>query len=180
MAWDILKTQRLVLRNYRLEDWSRVHLYASIPEFSRFEMWGPNSEDDTKKFIADMVAEAASAPRYKFNFAVCLKDSDLLIGGCGVRLESQSSRVANLGWAINPAFQGQGYAPEAARELIRFGFHELGLQVIYATCDARNSASIRVMEKLAMPRVGHLTGDKLQKGYLRDTLRFELIKGSAS
>lgn len=173
-----LETQRLVLRNYCAEDWLRVHGYASIPEFSRFEMWGPNSEADTKKFITEMLAEAASRPRYKFNFAVCLRDSGLLIGGCGIRLESQASRVANLGWAISPEFQGRGYAPEAALELIRFGFAELDLQVIYATCDARNSASIRVMEKLAMPKVGHLTADKMQKGYLRDTLRFELIKGS--
>ncbi len=77
---------------------------------------------------------------------------------------------------MNPDFQSKGYATEAAVALIRFGFEQLQLEVIYATCDARNSASFRVMEKLGMQRVGLLKGDRMQKGHMRDTLRYELIR----
>lgn len=171
-----LETERLVLRNYKIEDWERVHVYGSVPEFSQYELWGPNTVEDTKKFVSDMSAQADSKDRYKFDFAVCLKEDGLLIGGCGIRRESQSSCIANLGWAINPEFQNQGFATEAAGALIRFGFDELGLTVIYATCDTRNASSSRVMGKLKMNRVGYIKGDKIQKGHLRDTIRYELVR----
>lgn len=170
------ETQRLLLRNHRAEDWERVHIYAAAPEFSRFELWGPNSVEDTKKFISEMVSQAMQKDRYKFDLAVCTKENGLLIGGCGIRRESQNSCVANLGWAINPEFQGKGYATEAARCLIQFGFDLLQLRVIYATCDTRNIASVKVMEKVGMSCVGHLIGDKMQKGHLRDSFRYELNK----
>jgi ribosomal-protein-alanine N-acetyltransferase len=171
-----LETQQLILRNYCSEDWEQIHIYGSIPEFSQYELWGPNTVEDTKKFVAEMLSQSDQEDRYKFDFAVCLKENGLLIGGCGIRRESQSSSIANLGWAINPDFQNKGYATEAARKLIQFGFDQLQLHVIYATCDTRNIPSFRIMEKLKMKRVGHLKSDKLQKGQLRDTFRYELNK----
>lgn len=170
-----IETSRLILRNYRTDDWHRVHIYAASPEFSQFELWGPNAAEDTQKFVNDMVLQATEQERYKFDLAVCLKETELLIGGCGIRREATASCVANLGWAINPDFQSQGLATEAAQALIDFGFSKLGLMLIYATCDARNFASAKVMEKLKMKQSGLIEGDILQKGHLRDTLRFELI-----
>lgn len=169
-----LETDRFLLRNYEHSDWERVHLYGADPDFSKYELWGPNSIEDTQKFIADMVEQAASTPRYKFDFAICLKDSGLLIGGCGIRRETEMSKVASLGWAINPEFQSMGYATEAAKALIKFGFEKLNLSVIYATCDTRNNASFRVMEKIGMKRVGFIKGTIEVKGYIRDSYRYEM------
>lgn len=173
-----LTTARLQLRNYRTEDWERVHIYGADPGFSKYEMWGPNNVDDTHKFVAEMVAQTQSKPRYKYDLAVCLKAADLLIGGCGIRRETELSQVANLGWAINPEFQNMGYATEAARALIEFGFLKLDLALIYATCDTRNTASYKVMEKLGMKRVGVIKGTKEVKGYIRDSYRYELLPGN--
>lgn len=170
-------TERLRLRAYRAEDWERVHIYGADPDFSKYELWGPNSIEDTHKFVGEMVSQASSSPRFKFDFAVCLKESDLLIGGCGIRREAEESLVANLGWAINSEFQGRGYATEAARSLIQFGFGQLRLSVIYATCDTRNTPSYKVMEKLKMRRVGFIKGTKEVKGHIRDSYRYELSPG---
>ncbi len=168
-------TERLLLRNYKPEDWERIHLYAADPEFSKYELWGPNTLDDSHKFVTEMIQQASVNPRYQFNFAVCLKESNLLIGGCGLRRETESSQVANLGWAIYPEFQNKGYATEAANALLEFGFQELKLAVIYATCDTRNTPSYKVMEKLGMKRVGVIKGTKEIKGHMRDTYRYELL-----
>ena len=157
-----------------MDDFQRVHLYGSDPEFTQFETWGPNTEEDTRNFLLKMISQADQDPRYEFDFAVCLKDSGLLIGGCGLRRESQKSLVANMGWAINPEFQGQGLATEAAGALLDFGFNQLHLALIYATCDARNVASARVMEKQRMKRVGVLEKDRVVKGQWRTTLRYEI------
>lgn len=169
-------TERLLLREYKAEDWERVHLYGSDPDFSKYELWGPNTLEDTHKFVADMIQQSVANPRYKFEFAVCLKDSGLLIGGCGIRRESESSQVANLGWAINPEFQNKGYATEAAKVLVEFGQCELNLSVIYATCDSRNASSYKVMEKLGMTRVDFIRGIKEVKGHVRDSYRYEFKK----
>jgi len=174
-----ITTERLILRNYKIEDWERVHIYGSDPDFSKYELWGPNTLEDTHKFIAEMAQQTEANPQYKFDFAVCLKDSGLLIGGCGIRQETESSQVANLGWAINPEFQKKGYATEAARALIEFGFKKLNLSLIYATCDTRNLPSYKVMEKLGMKKVGLIKGTKEIKGHLRDSFRYEILPSPA-
>ena len=171
-----LTTNRLSLRNYMPHDWERVHLYASEPEFSKYEFWGPNSVEDTQKFIADMVHQANTASRFRFDLAICLQENDLLIGGCGIRRETEFCQVANLGWAVNPDFQNKGYATETAFALIDFGFQKLKLSVIYATCDTRNAASFKVMEKIGMKRVGLIKGNKEVKGYVRNSYRYEIWK----
>lgn len=169
-----LITQRLKLRPYQISDWERVHIYGSNPDFSKYEVWGPNSVQDSQTFVADMVQLSKEEPQYKYEFAVCLKENDLLIGGCGIRQETETSRVAHLGWAINPEFQNKGIATEAAQALIDFGFNKLKLAVIYATCDTRNIASYKVMEKLKMTKVGFIKGTKLIKGHMRDSYRYEI------
>lgn len=175
-----LTTERLLLRRYKTEDWERVHIYGSDPDFSKYELWGPNTLDDTHKFVAEMVQQTETNPRYKFDFAVCLKENELLIGGCGIRRETELSQVANLGWAINPEFQRKGYATEAARALIEYGFQRLNLSVIYATCDTRNAPSYKVMEKLGMKKVGFIKGTKEVKGRVRDSYRYEILPSRAN
>jgi ribosomal-protein-alanine N-acetyltransferase len=169
-----IETARLILRDFRSEDWVRVHAYASIPEFSQYESWGPNTVEQTKIFVAEMMANAVQRDRREFGLAICRKSDGLLIGGCDLRNPDPTSRTGALGWAIHPDFQNQGFATEAAQALIRFGFEQLALLTIYATCDTRNLASARVMEKLKMQRVALIKGDKMQKGYLRDSYRYEL------
>ncbi len=174
-----LTTERLLLRQYKIEDWERVHIYGSDPDFSKYELWGPNTLEDTHKFVAEMVQQTETNPHYKFDFAVCLKENGSLIGGCGIRRASELSQVANLGWAINPEFQRKGYATEAARALIEYGFQKLNLSVIYATCDTRNAPSYKVMEKLGMKKVGFTKGTKEVKGHVRDSYRYEILHSQA-
>ncbi|MCB0421286.1 MAG: GNAT family N-acetyltransferase [Bdellovibrionales bacterium] len=173
-----IQSERLILREYVKEDWETVHLYGSIPEFSQYEMWGPNTEEDTKNFIADAMIKASISPRFEYELAVCLKEKNLQIGGCGIRRDSESSYVANLGWAIHPQFQNKGFATEAAAALIQVGFQQLNLAVIYATCDTRNIASFKVMEKLGMQRVGKLQGNRRIEGKILDSYRYEILPKS--
>ena len=96
-----ISTERLQLRNYRLDDWQQVHIYGSNSDFSKYEIWGPNTVEETQKFVSEMALQSNDQLRFKFDYAVCLKENGLLIGGCGLRRETELSQVANLGWAIN-------------------------------------------------------------------------------
>lgn len=169
-----LQTPRLILRPYRPEDWEAIHRYAAIPDFSQYDVWGPNTEADTKKFVADCIGQLSQNPVQRYELAVELKADESLIGGCGLKRSLQDSGLAGLGYAINPDFQRQGYATEAALALIRFGFEELGLSLVYAECDTRNLSSRRVMEKAGMKLATVLDRHKVIKGVMTDSYRYEI------
>lgn len=85
-----------------------------------------------------------------------------------------------MGWSFHPAYQGRGYATEAARVLLAYAFNKRGLRRVTSDCDARNAASLRLMERLGMRREGHLrqsrlTGDEWHDEYLYALLRDEWL-----
>src|SRR5580704_5020348 len=109
----MIETQRLLLRPYQSEDWAQVHFYAALPDFSRFEVWGPNSIEDTKRFVAACIANMSERPILAYQLAVIQKDAQRLIGGVTLRRKNAQAQEALLGYAIHPDFQRAGYATEA-------------------------------------------------------------------
>ncbi|MCW2855706.1 MAG: GCN5-related N-acetyltransferase [Marmoricola sp.] len=70
---------------------------------------------------------------------------------------------AELGWCLDPAVEGHGYGTEAATELIRICFAELGLRRVTAACFADNEPSWRLMERIGMRREAHNVADSLHR-----------------
>jgi ribosomal-protein-alanine N-acetyltransferase len=168
------ETQRLLLRPYRHEDWRDIHRYASLPDFSRYDVWGPNSAEDTKAFVAFCIAQLAAVPISRYDFAVAVKPDGVVIGGCTLKLDDGDGSAAGLGYAINPAYQGRGFATEVASALIGFAFAELDLSEVYAECDTRNLASRRVMEKVGMQLVTVILRHQEIRGIMTDTYRYAI------
>jgi ribosomal-protein-alanine N-acetyltransferase len=175
----IIESSRLYLRDFRKSDFTAVHEYGSIPEFSQYEQWGPNTEPHSLNFIIEAIKKASHIPRYDYELAVILKSTEQLIGSAHIAKDTQESRVGNIGYAINPKFQNQGYATEVARSLIDFGFKSLNLLVIYATCDTRNISSYKVLEKSGMHKVGHTIGDRQIRGQIYDSFRYEIYAANS-
>lgn len=174
----MIHTLRTVLRPYVPDDWERVHLYASIPEFSQYDVWGPNSVTDTKRFIEERIAAANAQPLLRFEMAVVLPDEDVLIGGCGLKLQDAAATEGSLGYAINPDFQKSGYATEVALALINFAFGGLRLDQVYAECDTRNEASRRVMEKAGMRESSIIRDHRQVKGRMTDSYRYVIQRNA--
>jgi RimJ/RimL family protein N-acetyltransferase len=169
-----LETRRLILRPYRPEDLEAIHRYAAVPEFSQYDVWGPNSEDDTKKFVADCISKLAQNPVQRYELAVESRADGTVIGGCTLKRSVEDSGLGGLGYAINPYYQCRGYATEAAMALIRFAFDDLGLALVYAECDTRNLPSRRVMEKAGMELAAVLERHQVVKGVMTDSYRYEI------
>jgi ribosomal-protein-alanine N-acetyltransferase len=172
-----LKTDRLLLREFVESDWPAVHEYGSDPQVVRFMSWGPNTEDDTRAFVARALAAQSEGPRRDYHAAVTLLDGGRLIGACGLHLGNPANRAAMLGYCYARAFWGKGYATEAARALVGFGFRELSLHRVWATCDPQNTASAHVLEKLGMQREGRLREDTNVRGRWRDSLVYGVLEG---
>ncbi|WP_152602448.1 GNAT family N-acetyltransferase [Planococcus sp. CAU13] len=172
-----METGRLYLREFRKDDWSAVHKYASQEQASRNQPWGPNTIEETKKFVEEALADTKKTPRTRYIFAIVLKEQAELIGAVEITIKSFANRAGEIGYIINPDHWGKGIATEAASVMIGFGFNELQLHRIYATCAPENEGSRKVLEKLGMHFEGRMRDHILLKEGWRDSNLFSILAG---
>jgi RimJ/RimL family protein N-acetyltransferase len=170
-----IETQRLVLREYRQEDWLAVHEYNQNPEVTRYMTWGPNSEEQTQEFVRQAIDSQKPAPRYYYELAVETKDTGEIIGGVGLTLRSVIKRTADIHYCFNPRFWGRGYGTEAVQAMLKLGFEVLELHRVWATCDTENKGSEAIMRKNGMRREAHYRLDELIKGEFRDSYLYAIL-----
>ena len=177
-----LTTERLVLREFAPSDFAAVHAFASDMRTTTFVEWGPNTEQDTRDFLEHCATSAREVPRTGRLLAITLAGA--AIGSIGLTVQPRAARhgalLAELGYTLHPELWGHGYATEAARALVDFGFSQLHLVRITATCRPENVASAGVLGKLGMAQVGHLKNDRLIRGAWLDTLVFAVDAAGGS
>lgn len=152
MADEItLRTERLLLRPWRLEDRAP---FAALNADARVMEWFPALlsaiESDA---VADLIEEHFRHHGWGL-WAVEIPGAEPFIGFVGLNPcdTTLGYPAVEIGWRLVAAHWGRGYAPEAAREALRFGFEGLGLEEIVAMTSVGNAKSRRVMEKLGMTR----------------------------
>jgi len=171
-----IETKRLILRDFVPADWLAAHQWGSDPQVVRFMPWGPNSSAQTKAYVRLVRRLSRLKPRTKFELGVVLKSENRLIGGCGIRIQNQVFMEGDLGYVFHRSYWGRGYATEATKAIIDFGFSKLKMHRIWATCDPSNKASARVLEKAGMKREGLLRKNVLQKGAWRDSYLYAILE----
>jgi ribosomal-protein-alanine N-acetyltransferase len=143
-----LETERIRLRPFAPSDLEGLRRLWAEPPVRR-HLW------DDRVISAEETASVISASIDSFTtlgfgyWGLISKETDLLIGFCGLRQFGNPSEIELL-YGITPDFWGLGLATEAAREVVRYAFAELNLDRVYAGADPPNLASCRVMEKLGM------------------------------
>lgn len=144
-----LQTDRLLLRPYVLADIPDLVRLAGAREIAATTLRIPHPyrEEDAVAFINSFTAEAELGSSARF--AIILRDSRELCGGGGLRVE-KAHQHAELGYWIGLPYWGKGYATEAARAVVGYGFETLGLRRIFASCLTHNEASGRVLTKVGM------------------------------
>jgi ribosomal-protein-alanine N-acetyltransferase len=171
----VIETERLVLRDFRRDDWERVHEYAIDPEVYRYMPWGPNSEDETRAFIERAIARQLEEPRLHFELAITLAEDGLVVGGGGIRADDESFRSADMGYCLRADAWGMGIGTEAASALVAFGFERLGVHRIWATCDPSNTRSARVLEKAGMTLEDTMRDDTWLRGQWRSSHLYAVL-----
>jgi len=142
-----LETNRLRLRYLTEADFVAVHSYASKKENTIFMLFGPNTEEQTRDFINFAIKRSKENPITSHQLAVTLKSTGELIGSCDLHFEKNEGEI---GWLLHLNHWQQGYGTELGKELLRFGFEDLNLERIIATCDSENIGSRKLMEKIGM------------------------------
>ncbi|WP_379146584.1 GNAT family N-acetyltransferase [Paenibacillus sp. sgz500992] len=101
----IIETQRLMIREFSPGDFAAVHSYASDPRVVEHMMWGPNTEEETRAYLHLTISQQHQEPRKVFEFAVVLKETNQLIGGCGIYTPEQGQ--GEIGYCFNSRYWGQ-------------------------------------------------------------------------
>lgn len=169
-------TGRLLLRAFRAEDESAFTEFAVREEFWRFLPGPALTPALVSQFVAARVADAANPSGRDWIFAVEEPAMARAIGMVRLSIASPEHRQGNIGFSFDGSLRGRGYASEAMREVLRFGFSDLELHRITALADVENARSHAVLAKLGFRQEGRLRQNFNMRGTWRDSDLFALLR----
>ena len=167
-----LKTERLLLRPFRLEDVDDVYAYCSDSDLARFvpRLPQPYTRAHAEEWVAGKIFKPWDTNP---SFAIVLDST--VIGGINLLINAEDE-TGRLGYGIARAHWGKGLSTEAARAVVDMAFDKLCLAKVYASADLRNPASWRVMEKVGMTREGVLRGHRKVREERRDEVYYGILR----
>ena len=154
----MLETERLFLRPFTQDDAEDVFAYLKQPQVNCFSCMKLHSIEESK---TEMLKRAENPELY---FAIVLKENGKVIGEINASAETSHPDAEHAVrdtfspcWMLNPAYQGKGYAFEAAHAFFDYLFREKGARRIYAYTEDYNTSSQRLCQKLGMRHEGTFT-----------------------
>ena len=172
-----LRTARLVLRPYEEGDLAFLADMFGREDVARYLPWPPMDLETARAKVEQRLRQTSIGPDADAVVVLVVEAATgRRVGEFMLRMSSPRHLQGEIGWSVHPDVQGRGFATEGAREMLRVGFEEVGLHRIAAECDPRNSASMRVMEKLGMRREALMVEAELIKGEWVDSLIFGQIE----
>ena len=170
-----LETDNLILRPLRLSDLDDLFEYAQDPEVYEFGMWRPyESREACADDLARLVEKYENGTLWWW--AIVNKGDGKMIGRCELTDVVPHIGRADIGYALNKKYWGKGYATQAIRSVMRYGFADMKLNRIAATVLTENAASVHLLEKMGMTREGTLRQDTKIRGYLEDVHLYGILK----
>lgn len=158
-----IETDRLILRTQTMNEQKRLWEILMIPEVNKYFLTVPpkfrkklKDWDKQQKFYEDDMKHAND--NNIFRWSIFLKDTGECIGrlSCHEGHDEDESinnpNIREVGWIIDPKFQGHGYGTEAAKAMIDFMFLECEIEQIITGAAICNPASWKIMEKLGFER----------------------------
>ena len=143
----MLETERLILRRWKNSDAEDLYQYAKDPDVGPIAGWPPHQSIDESRYIIENVLSGKEA------YAICLKTDHKAIGAIELKLKGHTDMTecddeCEMGYWLGKPFWGQGIMPEAAREMLRHAFEDLGMTKVWVGYYEGNMKSKRVQEKV--------------------------------
>lgn len=177
LAFDAgLRTSRLLLRGFRLDDLDQVHAMRTDADLTRYIPWTAGTREQSLTWLEQRMAggrlqrEGDDAA-----WAVARRDDGRLVGTVNAWWRSELHGHAEIGFVLARDARGAGYATEAVTALVDALFDRLPLHRVTGRADARNTASARLMERLGMRREALHREDELFKGQWSDTVVYAVL-----
>lgn len=146
------RTQQALLRRLRTSDLAAFQAYRHDAELGRYQGWSVQSEDEALVFLDEMNRIALLQPGQWTQIAIADPATDQLLGDIGLFI-ADDQRLAEIGFTLARAAQGAGVATAAVCAAIELVFELTPVAKIIGVTDARNGASIRLLERVGMQHV---------------------------
>ena len=163
-----LHTERLTLRPATPEDADPTWEYRQLESVNEWLTGCPADLDGYRELFSESARLANTVV-----VALGHEPDAPIIGDFMLRREDAWAQLAvadqargtqaELGWVLNPAYTGHGYATEAVRELLRYCFQDIGVRRVTANCFLDNDTSVRLMERVGMRRELHAVRESLHR-----------------
>jgi ribosomal-protein-alanine N-acetyltransferase len=167
--------ERLLLRPFLMGDVAQVTALVGERDIASTTLAIPHPYDEAMAEEWIMKHPARYQSGRGVNYAIVIHNLNTLAGAIGLQINIEH-RKAELGYWIGKPFWGNGYATEASKKLIQFGFEELDLNRIYASHFVRNPASGYVLRNSGMEFEGRRRQDILKWGQFEDSDYYAILK----
>lgn len=172
-----VRTSRLVLRPLSAGDTADLVAYRSLAEVCRFVPFEPmDAEVVARKLGNGWSRQAITKESDALTLGVELAAERRLVGDVMLYFASAEHRGGEIGWVLHPGYAGHGYATEAAHAMLHLAFDRLSLHRVTARVDARNSASLRLADRLGMRCEAYLVRNEWFKGAWSDEVGVALLE----
>ncbi len=151
------------MRKLLPSDYRDMYEYSCNDRVTSYLLWHPHSDPGQTRRYLEALQGSYRRGEF-FDWALELRDSGKMIGTCGYTELFPEHGRAEVGYVLNPAYWGHGYAPEAVMAAAQFAFVELEMNRLEAHFIEGNVRSLRVMEKCGMTFEGMLRQYMLVKG----------------
>ncbi|HZN20772.1 MAG TPA: GNAT family protein [Micromonosporaceae bacterium] len=164
---------RITLREFRPDDLDASMAVVGDSAVTQTLSFDVRTQEDQAERLRQDIARARTDPRPDYYLAIA-NSADTLVGF--VRIGFGRDRSGELGYALRREDWGKGYATEATRLLITFGFDTLCLHRLQAACGPDNRASQRLLARLGFTPEGRLRDHVFTNGAWRDSLLYSLLE----
>ena len=171
------RTARLILRHATDVDYPAVAGFHGTDEVARWLYWEPRHGEEMRSSFARMKTRTVlAADGDALHFVIEVGESGDVVGDCVLILPSASHEQGEIGYILAPQHHGRGFATEAARELMRIAFDEIGLHRVVGRIEPRNGASARVLDRVGMRHEATLVENEWVKGEWQSEAIYALLR----
>lgn len=163
---------RVKLRLVRLEDSDAIFQYASDPEVCRYLLLSPNTPEKMEAYMKEILERYASGDAQQVDWVIESLKTGEVLGDCA--LHHAKGALVRGGVVLDKKYWNQGYGTEALKLLIKTAFEEYGFTKVQATCDQKNLASEKIMQKAGMKFLG-LRNLEVDRGKKRLSKLYEIV-----
>lgn len=159
-----IRTERLALRRFVIDDLDDYHGYHRLPEVARYLLREPSTLEHSREMLSKAAELTFDGEGDDLVLGIQTIGSTTVIGEVVLSWASDPHRQAEIGYIFHPSAGGRGYATEATKAMLRLAFDTFGFHRVFARLDAANTASAGVCRRLGMRQEAelienHLDGD---------------------
>lgn len=171
-----LLTDRLLLRRFAESDFAAYADRRGRADVYRYLLEPVPGPEALRQKFQTALSGAFLTDGDALRLSVALRADGTILGDVMLKIASLQSRQAEIGYVFHPDAGGKGYATEAVRGLIGFGFAQVGCHRIFARLDAANRGSVGVMERLGLRREALFVQNDFSNGEWSDEAVYALLR----